>query len=99
MISPEAVSPVLVSVLESPIGKQNGCWGEPEGPPQRPDSSSLSGHRLAICYLVELRPRRRPARKPPREPVTLPVLYAQVTIPTMTAKTNSDSIVPPLVCE
>ncbi len=90
---------IRVPIRESLMAKQKERWGEPIGPPQHRNSSLPCGHRPGACYLVELRPRRRPARNPPREPVTLPDLYAQVMIPAMTAKANSDSIVLPLVCE
>ena len=74
------------------MAKQKEHWGEPDGPPQRPYSSSSGEHRKTIRYLFELRPRRRPARNPPREPVTLPLLYSQMAIPAMIPIASKDSI-------
>ncbi len=96
MTSIEVVSPVLSLVPESLIGKQKRCWGEPEGPPQRLNSSPSGEHCPAIRYLFELRPRRRPARKPPREPAILPVLNAQMATPAQAARTISDPMLCPI---
>ena len=92
MTSFDAVAPVFSPVPESLIAKQKRCWGEPEGPPQRLNSSPSGEHCPAIRYRFELRPRRKPARNPPREPVTLPLLYAQIAIPPMIPIASKDSI-------